>query len=253
MTQQWYAKRGDLEFGPWSAQELKAAAASGVLRPDDLVRQIEKDKWVRSGDVKGLEPNSSQRTSPELPTSSRPGPPPLPASQPPPLPAGVCEAAPRIQGVSKYLSTKVIGITAVTGTIIVAAGLAGLVNGSKANREDKELTAAGSAGVVGSDKGGRRPIEDVTFGEITALLYQTPDEMTALLGSPEFKYRGPSRSDSWFSLGGWKRKNGNYVMIIWLERIHPQTGRLELANVSTNPNWQDMTREQVEAHRGLIR
>lgn len=97
MAQVWYAKRGDLEFGPWSVQQLKWAAASGVLRPDDLVRTAEKDKWVRADDVKGLvfgtipvqpepvqEPNSSQPTSPErrqpppLPTKSKSGTPPLP-------------------------------------------------------------------------------------------------------------------------------------------------------------------------------
>jgi len=103
MAQVWYAKRGDLEFGPWSGQQLRQAAASGLLRLDDLVRPAEKDKWLRAGDVKGLafgaapvqpepiqEPNSSQSTSPErrqpppLPTNSRPGPPPLPT--PPRLP-----------------------------------------------------------------------------------------------------------------------------------------------------------------------
>jgi hypothetical protein len=151
------------------------------------------------------------------------------------------------------LSAKAIVILAVTGIIIVMAGIAGSLSGTRANEQDDEPARAGTAGVAGSNKGDGRPIEDVTFGEITTLLYKTPDDMVALLGRPDIKYRGESHADSWRYLGGWKRKNGNYVMICWIERIHPLTGRLELANVTINPGWENISRERLEAHRPLIR
>jgi len=95
MGQTWFGKRGDLEFGPWTVQQLREAAASGVLRPDDRLRTAERDKWVRAGDVKGLtfgsvvkRPARPDGSSPHRPTTAEP--PPLPAKsgqRPPPLTA----------------------------------------------------------------------------------------------------------------------------------------------------------------------
>jgi hypothetical protein len=114
-------------------------------------------------------------------------------------------------------------------------------------------TSDWSSGAIRGGTSGRRPIEDVTTREISALLGKTPSDMTALLGRPDIKYRGESYVDSWRYLGGWQRKNGNYVMIAWIERIHPLTGRLELANVTINPGWENISRERLEAHKGLVR
>lgn len=93
MSRNWNYKRGTQEIGPISSSELKAAAASGQLRPDDLVRSDDMTKWILASKVRGLfdhvpvVPLRSQ--PPPLPSKAKPGPPPLPPTakrQPPPIP-----------------------------------------------------------------------------------------------------------------------------------------------------------------------
>lgn len=55
----WIIKRKDKENGPFSAQQLKAFATSGKLKPEDLIRKEPGGKFVRANSVKGLFPEES--------------------------------------------------------------------------------------------------------------------------------------------------------------------------------------------------
>lgn len=93
MSRNWYYKRGTQEIGPISSSELKAAAASRQLQPDDLVRADNTTKWIPASKVRGLFDHNPvvplRSQPPPLPPKAKPGPPPLPPKvqrQPPPIP-----------------------------------------------------------------------------------------------------------------------------------------------------------------------
>jgi len=50
----WFVQRDGSEQGPFTFQKLKIRAATGTLRPDDLVRQDRGQSWVPALSVKGL-------------------------------------------------------------------------------------------------------------------------------------------------------------------------------------------------------
>lgn len=62
MSQQWYCRIGENEFGPLSAAELRAMASSGRLSARDLVRSSQENPWSPAGRVRGL-----QFTAAEMP------------------------------------------------------------------------------------------------------------------------------------------------------------------------------------------
>lgn len=51
---EWYYARGSQQYGPVSANQLKALAESGVLGPDDLVWRAGMSDWVAARRIKGL-------------------------------------------------------------------------------------------------------------------------------------------------------------------------------------------------------
>ena len=60
----YYYARGNQRFGPVSAERLKQLAASGGLRPEDLVCQEGGAKWHEAKSVKALFPSASAGTPP---------------------------------------------------------------------------------------------------------------------------------------------------------------------------------------------
>ena len=80
MAIQWFFSRDDETFGPFTAAELKAEAASARLRPQDLVWQEGMEKSVRASKVKHL------FDAPAVPSPVAPAPPPPAESAPAPDP-----------------------------------------------------------------------------------------------------------------------------------------------------------------------
>ncbi len=74
MPQEWFVRRGDVERGPLTPQEVKDLVAKGILVPSDFVRTSDKPEWRQAGSVKGLFASK---------TSSKSLPPPLPNPSPP--------------------------------------------------------------------------------------------------------------------------------------------------------------------------
>lgn len=70
----WYAK-GDKRFGPHTASELKAIAASGQLLSNDMVWKEGLDNWLQASSVTGLIPNGDAAAPPPPPTSATMPPP----------------------------------------------------------------------------------------------------------------------------------------------------------------------------------
>lgn len=80
-----------------------------------------------------------------------------------------------------------------------------------------------------------------------------PEAIVEALGTPDIHYREPiPPRDSCRHLAAWKKSNGGFLMIAYLVRLHPVSQRLEIANITSNPGWNNMTLDQVEAHRGLV-
>lgn len=74
MAQQWYYARGDQRTGPITSKQLKTLAASGGLRPTDLVWAEGMEQWKEARLVQGLfHPDEA---------GHRQGPPPLPTDLP---------------------------------------------------------------------------------------------------------------------------------------------------------------------------
>jgi hypothetical protein len=94
MESEWYYVRNGTQTGPVSFDELKAAAASGLLTPDDLVWQQGTADWVPARTVTGLfatPPPPPARSSPpplSPPAKSEPDELPLDDSPPPTASAG---------------------------------------------------------------------------------------------------------------------------------------------------------------------
>lgn len=75
MADEWYYRRNDQEYGPFSSQQLKQRAASGELAPNDLIRRSDMEKWIEARQVKGLNTQPAQEQTAATP----PPPPPIPA------------------------------------------------------------------------------------------------------------------------------------------------------------------------------
>lgn len=74
MSKKWHVARGDRKVGPISDQQLKEFAASGKLKPEDLIWKDGMDEWKPASNVKGLFP-SKPAGPPELPVPVQtPGP-----------------------------------------------------------------------------------------------------------------------------------------------------------------------------------
>lgn len=218
MAQVWFGRRGDLEFGPWSGQQLRQATASGLLRLDDLVRTADKDKWVRAGDVKGLafgitpvqpepiqEVNSSPLTSPErrqpppLLTKPKSGPPPLPTPAQMPLRLPVLAQKPML----------LVGVC-ILGFLLVC-GFGVMVTESR-----KSPTAGDSTGgPTAADSG------DLSLCDLKGIYWGMPSEdfekAIDTLGPPTLTGRHPIPPLHSYRMAAWKKKNGLYDFIWWIE------------------------------------
>jgi GYF domain 2 len=59
MAAGWIIKRNNKENGPFSPQQLKQLAASGKLKPEDLIRKEPGGKFQPAKSIKGLFPQES--------------------------------------------------------------------------------------------------------------------------------------------------------------------------------------------------
>ena len=57
----WYYARGESEQGPISSAQIKALAATGALRRDDLVWKEGMENWLPASDIDELFPNGSKK------------------------------------------------------------------------------------------------------------------------------------------------------------------------------------------------
>jgi hypothetical protein len=71
MSERWFCKIKDKQYGPLSAQQLRAAAKKNLLSPNDAVKKGETGQWVRAGKVRGLFPESPAGVSPSPPVSAQ--------------------------------------------------------------------------------------------------------------------------------------------------------------------------------------
>lgn len=76
MSKIWFYRRGETQFGPYDASELKKLANDGTLRPSDLVARAGDGKWVAAASVKGLFAKAPSATAspPPLPSPASSGP-----------------------------------------------------------------------------------------------------------------------------------------------------------------------------------
>jgi hypothetical protein len=63
--QQWFFSKDGAPQGPFTSRELRAAAASGRLSPDDLVRREGMATWAKASKVRGLFPPVAETHVPE--------------------------------------------------------------------------------------------------------------------------------------------------------------------------------------------
>ena len=54
MANTYEVKRNEIMVGTFVSREIKNMASTGALKPDDLIRKVGTDKWVRAGKVKSL-------------------------------------------------------------------------------------------------------------------------------------------------------------------------------------------------------
>ena len=57
----WYYARGESEQGPISSAQIKALAATGALRRDDLVWKEGMQNWLPASDVDELFPSNKKK------------------------------------------------------------------------------------------------------------------------------------------------------------------------------------------------
>jgi hypothetical protein len=89
MASQWFYQRDGIENGPVSSPELTQLAASGKLKPVDLIWKEGMSEWVPASRLTKLFPTVARASSlspPPLPNTSEPPPVPPPRSLPPPVP-----------------------------------------------------------------------------------------------------------------------------------------------------------------------
>jgi TM2 domain-containing membrane protein YozV len=72
MATEWFYAHGDARRGPVSEDQLKALAADGRLRADDLVWQAGMAAWAPAATVPGLLPPPASGAPPPLPYEARP-------------------------------------------------------------------------------------------------------------------------------------------------------------------------------------
>lgn len=70
MSKEWFVRRGEIERGPLSSQELKRLVEKGTIVATDMIRKSDQPEWREAGVVRGLFPAESV---------ARPAPPPLPS------------------------------------------------------------------------------------------------------------------------------------------------------------------------------
>jgi hypothetical protein len=70
MAQEWYYAKDGTKHGPITVQQLKELAASGELRPSDLVWTQGQDEWKPANAVKGLLPESNKIEPPPVPKAT---------------------------------------------------------------------------------------------------------------------------------------------------------------------------------------
>ena len=73
-NQEWYYTKGNQQFGPITAAELKVLALSGQISPGDLIWNEQWPDWRAAGTIKGFFPAEPQtkQTPPPIPTASGP-------------------------------------------------------------------------------------------------------------------------------------------------------------------------------------
>lgn len=77
MSQQWYLSRQGQRFGPYSWEQLRGFAGSGLVAPEDFAWSDGMPGWVKAAEVEGL-----FKTTPPPGQSAPPAPPARPAEAP---------------------------------------------------------------------------------------------------------------------------------------------------------------------------
>ncbi len=99
MAHDWYVKRGDKKYGPFTSAQLKKLASEGKVLPSTEVRLGENSDWSQASRVKGLfaasQDSSASLSASSLQTSSLPPVPPPPLAKPAPV-RPVVAAAPLV-------------------------------------------------------------------------------------------------------------------------------------------------------------
>jgi len=132
--EQWFVRRGDKESGPFEQAVIQQLAASGKLRPTDLLRKGLGGSWVQASRVRGLLTATA---------GAMPG--------PPPLPAGVGVAPPSTKTSGLATASLILGILSIflsclTGIPGVVCGLLGLRQIRLSEKEgDSRLAGRGLA------------------------------------------------------------------------------------------------------------
>jgi len=99
MAHDWYVKRGDKKYGPFTSAQLKRLANEGKVSPSTEVRLGENSDWSQASRVKGLfaasQDSTASLSASSLQTSSLPPVPPPPVAKPAPV-RPVVAAAPLV-------------------------------------------------------------------------------------------------------------------------------------------------------------
>src|SRR5438128_196194 len=74
---QWYYLRAGVKVGPFTSSEMRRLAASGTLKPGDLIQQAGTLRWARAVQVRGLFPAAGPPSLPHDARRAAPPPPPL--------------------------------------------------------------------------------------------------------------------------------------------------------------------------------
>ncbi|HEY1378327.1 MAG TPA: GYF domain-containing protein [Gemmataceae bacterium] len=131
MNGEWYYSHDGERHGPVSADQIRALAADGRLRADDLVWQAGMEAWTQLGHVPGLLPPAA--APPPLPVRDAAPPPVSPAEHLGPdladvqgkkLVAGLCAILVGAFGIHKF----VLGMNT-PGIIMLAVTLVSMVGG----------------------------------------------------------------------------------------------------------------------------
>jgi TM2 domain-containing membrane protein YozV len=133
MATEWFFAHGSDRRGPVSEDEIKALAADGRLRPDDLVWQAGMEAWTPAVNVPGLLPPTGPGAPPPLPNHDRP---PVATAAPPAGPsdvqntkilAAVCAIVVGSLGIHKFvLGNTTAGLIMLLVTVLTC-GFGGIV------------------------------------------------------------------------------------------------------------------------------